>query len=376
MAVLILALPVAIVAGYRLTSRSTAGEVLGGTARPTDPGYTALVEPTPVALVLQVDANQKPESATMISLNGADQHGGSVVPIPLNTRLSGSPLGFKTIGPVIAAVPAATAGAAIGKELGLGFTDVIEVNDDELTQFLQPVSPLTIDNPDDVTAPDGSTIPAGQRQLSAEEIPGYLAAGDSTPTVVAHLHRQALVWKAWAAAVAADPAGVPGESGAGLGRYIRGLAAGKVTTGTLPTVPASDVDGSPTVKVDKPLEKLLIANTVPFVVGAVPGARPTVRLLNGVSPKPAPASVIQRLSYAGAQINTVGNAAQFGVADTTISYTDPKDRTVARRMAAILGHGQVRLVRSAAGSETLTIVLGRDLVDHPPAPLTVDDVGK
>ncbi len=376
MALLVLAVPVLAYVGYRLASDSTAGEVLGGRGQPDAPGYTALVEPTPAALVMVVTEAGHAQSLGILSLSGPDQQGGVMLASPVDVHMSKPRLGITTFAGIIDVNSPETGARVIGEELGLGFTEVIEVTLTQLSALIEPVEPLVVDNPEAVTRLDGQVIEPGRVELDADEVPAYLMAQDAGHTVSGHLARQRLVWEAWIAAIAASdsPTAIPGETDTGLGRYLSGLAAGEVQSASIPVTSTEADDGTTELRIDEDPTMLLIANAVPFPVGAVPGARATVALLNGTGPEPAPASVIQRLTYAGAQITTLGNADHFEHDETTLVYSGTQFRSFAVAMADQLGVGRVVATDSADESVDVAIVLGADLMDDPPGPLTREEI--
>ena len=376
MAVFILAVPVLGYVGWRLTSNSTTGEVVSGHSNPQSPGYTALVEPTPVALVMLVSNDKLPRALTVLSLSGPNQRGGSVLASPLNVRLSKPRFklqGFAAL--MTLGTPPAT-GRAIGSELGVGFSDVFKITDSELTRLIEPAAPLEIDNPEQVTLGDGTTLDAGKVKLTAEQIPDYLSAKDSSSSIDGNVERQLLVWDAWITAIKKSESAsiIPGETKVGLGHYLTQLALGDIQTASFPFYPSGTADQHPAVKIDRDPARLLVANAVPFPVGALPGDRATVALLNGTGYASAPASVIQRLTFAGAEIATVGNANSFTNATTTLTYSDVASRKFAVAMAKQLGAGRVVRSRTTDAGVDITIVLGRDVMDHPPAALSAEDL--
>ncbi len=385
MAILVLAVPVLGYVGYRLTSDSTTGEVLSGRADPDSPGYLALVEPTPVALIMRTTDDGVAEDLTILSLSGPDQDGGVVITAPVEMELDDPHYGIERFSQTIEINRPETAARFIGQTLGLGFTEALRLTDSELVRSVESVEPLRIENPEAVTTTDGVVFDSGPLELSAEQVPAYLSATDAGDTTSGALTRQGLVWSAWVTAIADtdDPGAVPGEKTVGLGRFLGGLAEGEVQTATFPVVPVetdpdgSDPDGSDvpvTYEVDRGPADLLIANAVPFPVGARDGDRSAVALMNGTGPDPTPASVIQRLTYAGAQITTTGNARSFDHAETVLTYSGSEHRAAAERMATELGVGRVEAAENPDSGVDIRIVMGADLLDDPPDPLTAQDV--
>lgn len=380
MGLLVVAVPVLAYVGYRLTSDSTSGEVLSGRAEPDAPGYLALVEPTPVALVMHTADDGTAQGLTILSLSGPDHDGGVVIGVPVDMDLTKSFYAIRDFAGTIEQNRPETAAKVIGQTLGLGFTEAVRMTDAELIRFVEPAGPLTLDNPETVTTTDGVTYDAGPLELTADRVPAYLTASDAGDTLSGSLARQELFWSAWVAAIAAseDPAVIPGERTVGLGRFLDGLAAGNVQTASFPVRPADradtdDPDADLTYQVDRGPANLLIANAVPFPVGAGQGDRATVALLNGTGPESAPPAVIQRLTYAGAQITTTGNARTFDHDQTVLTYAGPAHRAAAQRMVDELGVGRVEAADSDQGTD-IRVVMGADLLDDPPEPLTAQEV--
>src|SRR5690606_11984001 len=83
--VLVAAIPVLGVKGYRLVTNSTDGRFVNSSKSPGDPGYEELVTSTPTALVMQKDADGAPVNLALVSLSG--NTGGHVIFIPLETAV-------------------------------------------------------------------------------------------------------------------------------------------------------------------------------------------------------------------------------------------------------------------------------------------------
>ena len=286
---------------------------------------------------------------------------------------------FHTFGEVLEHGTTEAQAKGIAAQLGIGFSEVVALDDATLATFIKPLGTLQIDNPTDVTARSGETFAKGPLTLAPDQVEAYMGATDAGSSETARLARVQLVWQAWIAAIrgAKRPVvAVPGEVDAGLGRYLRGLAAGKDTEATLPVRPAEALNGVQTFDVDVPLSDLLLTNAVPFPVADAPGDRATTRVLNGAGPGTVPASILQRLTYAKSQINAIGNNDTFGVEKTTVRYSSAADKRFVVRIIAVLG--DVKVVHAPSGGDTtaLTIVVGKDLIAHPPAPLSPSEVAK
>lgn len=119
-----------------------------------------------------------------------------------------------------------------------------------------------------------------------------------------------------------------------------------------------------------------MTKVVPFPVSASPGQRVLVRVLSGEPGTAVPPSVLQRLVFAGAQISELGNYRAGSIAETTINYASPAQREEVDMMLKYLGAGSAKVVPDTGDSVTVTVIVGKDLLDHPPGGLTPAELGR
>jgi hypothetical protein len=253
--------------------------------------------------------------------------------------------------------------------VGLSFGEVIVLTDDQLTQFVAPVAPLTIQNPDRLleTGANGKTtvkFAAGPVTLQAADVPVYLALRNPGETDLNRLARQQAVWQAWLAGIhsSSDPNAIPGERTEGLGRYLKGFVAGDVRFATLPATAAQNSKGEETFTTDAATLEPLVSTIVPLPTPANPGDRVRVRLLSGVGPLDVNAMLSTHLVPANAQVVIVGNADRFDYANSQIVYYDDAFADDANRLQQSLGVGEVVKRATATDTEDLTLIIGQDLV--------------
>ena len=161
---------------------------------------------------------------------------------------------------------------------------------------------------------------------------------------------------------------VPGERSSGIGLFARSLAEGPVTYAVVPVEPDPEIEGL--LRVDFTTLNDIVLAAVPMPDSPSPGARPTVRLLNGVSAGEIPAEILQTVVQIGGAVTVVGNGPSFGRDDTTIIYADPELEGYAELLQVALGGGSTRLDPEAEDSVGLTVILGRDVVDGASATTT------
>jgi hypothetical protein len=372
--VLVISVPILGFIGLRLVSESTDGEFSTSIKKRTDPGYEEEVISTPTQLVLHSDASGRPVAATFLALSGANG-GGSVIYVPLQTEARSPGYGVdRLIGAydALADDPAAArqlVAGLVGSLLNVGIDGVVEVDDRGWAQLVGPVAPLSIVNPDPIEL-EGGTIESGPVELSAEQVGPYLAAEIPGETAFNRSLRHEAVWAAWLEAIAESDRDdvVPGERSAGLGLFARELAAGPVEFSAVPV--DADPDQADILRVDDNALADLMLAAVPMPDSPAPGARPTVRLLNGVSADPIPAEVLQKVVQVGGAITVVGNGPSFDRDVTTIVYANPELRGYAELLAAGLGGGKPRHDPEAEDSVGLTVILGRDVIETASATTT------
>jgi hypothetical protein len=163
---------------------------------------------------------------------------------------------------------------------------------------------------------------------------------------------------------------LPGESDAGIGRFVMGLAEGSPSIVPLPGE-AFGGDGSVAERFGPHYERLaeLVARAVPYPVSSSPGRRIRVRLLNGTTDPALTSAAANRLVRGGAEITIAGNAPTFDETETRMLYGRADQRDTALWLAAGLGGGRVEPDPAASGGVTdddeidVTVILGADAPD-------------
>ena len=178
--------------------------------------------------------------------------------------------------------------------------------------------------------------------------------------------RHQLLWAAWFEAVGLqldDPDVVPGESGSGLGLFVRALAGSEVEIATLPVSvrTAGDTGSVAFVPLDGDVDAL-VARLIPFPVGPSPGSRQRVRILDGTGQLNNGLPAAPLLVEAGAEIATVGNARSFDYRTTQFVVGAEVDQQTVERITAAFGAGDVVTTEEAGSAVDVTVILGEDVV--------------
>jgi hypothetical protein len=300
----------------------------------------------------------------MVAL-GQGESGGSVIFIPLDTELDRPAFYIKKVRDAYQPGQLGNVAAATERLLYMSFTETIEMNDTRWQEMIEPVAPLTIQNPDEVQFGD-TTFGAGQLDLAAEDVGPYLqATSGNEQDELDRMNRHRLVWEAWIAKVAASgsPDAIPGEVETGIGRFVSTLAEGEPTFETLPVTPLPKVPDAPQTFLPEVANiNDVVTQAVPFPFASGPGERYTVRLLNGVKGEFLPTAVTDPLVANMAQIDMMGNASEFGQETTLIEFYRPQDRESAEKAQAALGGGEIKLREGVVEPYALTITVGADVM--------------
>jgi hypothetical protein len=241
--------------------------------------------------------------------------------------------------------------------------------------IVDPVGKLVLANPDELVAPvfagqgaqeTGSPTPrvfgTPEVELAPGEVATYLAAGIDGESTFNRMLRVQRLWEAWIAAVGErleEPGVVPGEVDTGLGRFVRALAATDVDFVTVP-IDLVPIPGTGVVGVVPALADIgpLVARTIPFPIGPAPGERIRIRLLDGTGELTNGLPAVTSLVGDGAEVVSIGNAAEFGYARTQAIVSDTGQANAARLLLDDIGGGDVVETADRADAVDITIILG------------------
>ena len=354
--------------GFRTVLETTDGQAVDPELDPNEPGYEAFLDPTPVALVAGLDPEGALSWVTVLALGGPAEEGGSVLFVPIGAVVDDPELGVVTLAEVWAASGRSGLPAAAAAVLGAGFSEVVVLEHGTVSALLGPAVPLTVQLNDELPGFD-----TGEEELDAEEVPELLELRAEAESDLARLVRHEDIWRAWLASVAAssDPDVVPGERTSGIGRYVRGLAAGAVSFDVVPVTPVEpddddrdeDEDDGERFDVDPEAVYALVADRIPFPGAPRPGDRLRVRVLDGVGADGLALRAARDVVRAGGQVAVVGNADRFGADDSRLVYFDRTLSDEVADVAAFLGVDQVQREEGPNPNDLvdLTLVVGSDL---------------
>ena len=349
---------------------TTSGTEVRTITDPAQPGFEALVDPTPVMAVLDTDPDGGLDNVVVLSLVG--QREGGVIVVP--PSVLADPDGGRDLDAIWRdeGRDATIRGVEQILNVAIGENRIVEAGQWE--QLVEPVGPLTVGNPDTVSgpAPTGSgtvSFPAGELSLEASQVASYLAASAPNESELNRMVRVQQFWAAWISAVGervSEQGVVPGEADTGLGRFVRSLAVSEVELATVPVAPGSN--GTTEVVVDA--TGTLVARLIPYPVGPTPESRLRTRILDGTGQLGNGRPAVQTFVAAGAEIATLGNATNFDYRTTQFIVASPEDRVRAEALRDALGVGEVVDSAERASAVDVTVILGTDAVGTLSGPVS------
>ena len=370
LALTVAAVPVLAWKGFSILRNEDTGTVVSGVTDPDAAGFEALVTPTPTTMLADIGPDGTLQGVTLITLPSTEGGGnivffpvGTVVEVPLRQPPEAALNTIYAEGgmPALEQRLESMLGAAIG--------EVVEVPRDQWANLVEPVAPLTVQNPSAAETTNDAGQPVafreGEIQLTAAQVGLYLQADTPEEADPVRISRHDAFWTAWLAAL--DEAGegaVPGEGETGVGGAVRGLIGGPRLQTTIPATPVA-VPGIPAIESDVFRPDVLgivsqVPTWIPFPTGV---GRLRTRLVMGVQGQTElMAEAAHTLVQAGAEIGVIANADPFGQPQTQVVFFRENQREKAQRLLDALGTGELVREQSPGENFDVVVVLGRDYV--------------
>ena len=324
--------------GTKAVLDSTDGTVVEVVSDPGAPGYQAFAVPTPTMLTLHIDDGEL-VGVTVLARTLLEGGGRSCSCRPISQPMAQAAI------PSRMSTQTRRAGVerSVGTLFGFGFLETLEIDTVSFGRLLELAEPIAFNLLDDLisTDADGTEVwlRRGGTLLDGETAADVYRWRNPGEVDANRNERQADLWESWLASIAAADdliaATLPFDDG--LSPYLRALATGQSDIQLLPAVP-SDAGSAPTYVLDDNATASLAEvadRMVPLPIPAPGVDVATVRLLDGIGDHALAAEVrgvVARLS----ELVIVGNAAEFGLATTTVSYHDEANAPLAEALAAQL----------------------------------------
>lgn len=390
------ALPLGVVAGANLLLNSSGG-------RSVDANSQLKIPSTPTALLATVNDENEVTTLTVFVLSPQGV-GGTIISLAVNTRAE--VLGSETprrltdsfLQGGIAAIALETEGA-----LDVTFASVGAIGAGEIAallsvtplihaQFDQPVVNTKTSTPDPITtttlksktnvtaspqpvAVDTELFPAGEFDLTPDQVATVLTATQDGEQESARLARTKSIWTGVAAAVsggiAIDPTQstettVPELVPTDIANFIRLVFAGPVQVWQLSAEPVAESEnplGIELYALDRSEVLLLMASVAPSSLSGVNGGF-AVQIDSPFNDVNISHAVVERLTYLGIGVALVREIAEPPIKETVFRYSDISaiDGFQAN-LEAVLGALKYSTIKQPVEGIGAQIVLGQDFVD-------------
>ncbi len=316
---------------------------------PTEPGWLAAVEPSPVTGIVEV-LGGKVTGVTIVAQQQQSQPGGTVILVWPSVEIDGVQVGEMAPEEVV---------PAVSRQLGLQIPTV-EILDEVRWKMILGSEERAVDNPDPIVSEDGVPVLAVGAvnigsDLAATFIGSRAVSGDPDSVIV-----RRTIW--WEVLLSDPPSG--DDDLAALMRTI-GSADHRVLD--LPTTSngAGDESGA-SRSIDPALAEQTIVDSVPFPVGSQPGDRTQVRILDrtGSVDLEAVARSVARLGF---EVIQIGNAPVFddGPAEVIVpaGVTDARIELLAELFGAatVYENASAAQAGSAENSASKTVETSRTI---------------
>ncbi len=345
---LALAIPFILIHGYHTLLDSRTGTFVEDPTR-ADPGWAALVDPSIVVGVAEVDQGVV-TGVSLVVHNPQLASAGAVVIVPGTLEIAGVTLDQLAPEDAVLAVSEAM-------RLGVGR---IEVLDEAGWAAFLGSSSYVIDNPDPVPGVDGETlVPVGAIEVGAAVASAFAGRPVDGAVAVSVLPRRHLLWQA----LLGDPPATAAPLAADLGE-IDPVRSRVVDLPVTQLEPVAVLDGAAT--------EALVRDVVAFPAGAVDGDRLQVRVVDRVGGA-ALEEIAAQVAADGHEVVEIANAGVFDggptqvIAPVTIAGAGEAPPPELARLGQLAGVAEVTIDPRPVDEFVVTLVVGADHASMVPS---------
>ena len=352
-------------AGTKAVLDSTDGEELAVVTDPAAPGFEAFVDPTPTMLLVHTDGGQL-SGVTVLSQTALD-NGGTAVLLSADLLVEVDGVAAAYLREAYTAGGADAVETLVAELFGFGFLERVELDASQLREWMRLVEPVPFNLLDDLLQINeaGDTevwLSRGRKDLDGElaaQIYGFTNSGESDAN---RIERQLDLWVSWLDAIgrADDLAAATLPFDDGLSPFLRSLGGGSAEVSILAADVVTDAEGESFLMLNaSQLDRVaeIAEAIVPVPIAPPLSERSTVRLLNGTDNPEIRDEAMELLIELEITIGVIGNALEFGVQQTSVTYHRAQAQADADRVAAVLGT-VATLVENLDQPVDLTIVIG------------------
>ncbi len=329
---------------------------------PLAPGFESYVTSTPTYLLGIEGANNELVSIALLSLF-ADDIGGTVVVFPVDLLIAEN----SSIGEIYSTVNEPEFLIELGRYLKLGFNATSFISEEAIEDFFEVANPLTVSLNDPlIELDDGEpkiVYESGQLALSPSEVYSYLAWESDDESSYNRWLRHKNFWESWLGSLSGDETktleNVWQETE--LNRMFRGLSSGNIITQNLDLLEVED--SNKYLRVEEAFLSAMLLEAVPFPIAPFENGRAKIKLLDGIGGVDMVNTFVPNLVSAGAEIKLIGNAEQFGVRESLITYYDEAYLDYAKIFSKAIGGSIIEFEPLPESVVDVAVVIGGNSIE-------------
>ena len=329
---------------------------------PLAPGFETYVSSTPTHLVGIKGPNGELVSIALLSLF-SDDRGGTVVVLPADLLIAEN----ASISEIYSTVSESEFIFELGRYLKLGFDASSFLTELDLMDYFEVAAPLTVSLNDPlIELDDGEpkiVYESGQLPLSPSEIFNYLAWKSDDESSYNRWLRHKNFWGSWLSSVRGDETETLGNEWQKkeLNRMLRGLSSGNLIIQNLNLLEVEDSNRY--LKADEDFLGAMLLETVPFPIAPFESGRAKIKLLDGIGGVDIVNTFVPKLVAAGAEIKLIGNAGQFGVRESLITYYDEAYLDFAKAFSTAIGGSSIEFEPLAESAVDVIVLIGGNSIE-------------
>ena len=329
---------------------------------PLAPGFESYVSSTPTHLLGIRGVNGELVSIALLSLF-PDDIGGTAVVFPVDLIIAEN----ASIGEIYSTVSEPEFIFELGRYLKLGFDSISFISEQDLVGYFEVATPLTVLLNDPlIELDDGQpkvVYESGQLVLSSSDVYRYLAWESDDESSYNRWLRHKNFWESWLGSLnVEDTEALEGEwREKQLNRMLRGLSSGNLIIQNLNLLEVEDSNRY--LRVEEEFLSAMLLEIVPFPVAPFESGRAKIKLLDGVGGVDIVNAFVPKLVAAGAEVKLIGNAEQFGVRESLITYYDETYLHFADAFSTAIGGSSIKFEPIPESPVDLIILIGGNSIE-------------
>jgi len=329
---------------------------------PLAPGFESYVTSTPTHLLGIKGENSELVSLALLSLF-IDDKGGTVVVFPVDLLIAEN----ASIREIYSTTSEPEFISELGRYLNMGFNATSFITAESLEDFFEVAVPLAVSLNDPlIELDDGEpriVYESGQLALSPSEVYSYLAWESDDESSYNRWLRHKNFWESWLGSLTGDETETLNNEWREkeLNRMFQGLSAGNLIIQNLTLI---EVEGpNRYLRVEEEFLSAMLLETVPFPIAPYEGGRAKIKLLDGIGGVDMVNTFVPQLVAAGAEIKLIGNAEQFGVRESVITYHDEAYLNLAESFSTAIGSSSIEFEPLSESAVDVTVLIGGNSIE-------------